>query len=62
MAKRKSLKQRIDDMSEKIDIDLVFEKILRTAKFERTVECLDHNYSDNWRNFKTAWLNEDFGC
>lgn len=58
--KKRELPYIFEAMPEQTEI--VAEKILRTAKFERTVEVLDHDFGQNWKNFKSAWLNEEYSC
>lgn len=62
MAKRRRIKlvTAVDPNPDKSTLELIYEKMLRAAKFEQTVECLDLNFSENWNNFKKAWLNEEF--
>lgn len=62
MAKRRRIKlvTKEDPNPDKSTIELIYEKMLRAAKFEQTVECLDRGFGENWKNFKKAWLNEEF--
>jgi len=41
-------------------MELVADKIIRTAKFEHTVESLDRGFGERWNQFKNAWLHENF--
>lgn len=41
-------------------MELVADKIIRTAKFEHTVHSLDRDFGERWNHFKNAWLHENF--
>lgn len=62
MAKRRRIKivKMESPISDKSTMELIYEKMLRSAKFEHTVEFLDLGFGENWKNFKKAWLNEEF--
>ena len=58
--KKSKQKYTMFHLLENKHMELVADKIIRTAKFEHTVESLDRGFGERWNQFKNAWLHENF--
>jgi hypothetical protein len=53
------LQHILDTMPDKVDVEVVFDKILLSAKIEQALAESERGLGEDWEDFKTAWLKED---
>jgi hypothetical protein len=53
------LQHILDTMPDKVDVEVVFDKILLSAKIEQALAESEQGLGEDWEDFKTAWLKED---
>jgi len=53
------LKNILDALPEKVDVEQVFDKILLAAKIEQALEESEQGLGKDWDEFQKEWLEED---
>jgi hypothetical protein len=53
------LQDILDTMPEKVDVEVVFDKILLSAKIERALLESEQGLGQDWDEFTVEWLKEE---